>query len=119
MHATHTGLHRVKRKKNHLSIRLTQIRKLIDTVAATPSASGFIDRETMAGMQCEEAVVRREVRALHLADCYMRGRQYSQCEDPVNRRTPPDWARIEEIIEQHGGPINRINMPAVSDWSSL
>jgi hypothetical protein len=108
-HATHTGLHNVKRKKNMLSEQLTWLRQL--------QLKADLHSRLEAGLQAQIEVVRREVRALHLADCYMRGKSYSQVEDVKTRRTHPDWLRVGSIIDQHGGPINRINMPDLMEWS--
>ena len=107
MPACHSGLHSVKRKKNLLSAELTVMRKRID--------KGQLGTTELAAAQSAEALVRKEVRSLHLADNYMRGRPYGRVEDVRNLGYPPDWDRIHHIVTQHGGSV--VQMPPLNEWS--
>lgn len=109
MPGTHSDLHRLKHTKNLLADQLGKFHQTLGSVK--------LGTHDTARLQCTVAFLRREVRALHLADCYIRGRPYGVIEDVKNRKTAPDWERVKSVVTQHGGPINGNKMPTIEDWS--
>lgn len=103
----HSGLHNLKRKKNLLAHQLTRFNQTLG-----PSLQSSID---LRALQSSVAVLQREYRAMHLADCYMRGRPYGLCEDVRYRRVEPTWELVTRYVQQHGGPI--VQMPPLDEWS--
>jgi len=91
---SHSGLHNLKRKKNRLADGIAACRNMINDLAV-------------------QARLRQQYRAMHLADCYMRGRSYSLVE--AMRHTQPIWDLVAHYVHQHGGPI--VVMPPLDEWA--
>lgn len=94
---SHSGLHNLKRKKNKLADGITVI------------------RQQLMGVHVDAALARmkQQYRAMHLADCYMRGRAYSLVE--AKRHTQPIWDLVALYVDQNGGPI--VQMPPLDEWA--